>query len=249
MLNTIMNRLLLLFSLCLLIACSAEKPSDIKEKNTSGENKKSVSETLKIPAPDASPSPATDPLAETQDTTDNHPPELTRVKLMPEVFKFGDRLYIEAEGSDIDGNEVTIIYEWTINGSPAGNSKVIDAQIKRGDRISVRITPYDGELYGSPVTLKREIGNIPPLISEDKNIIFDGNTYTYQIKAFDPDSDVLTYSLKTAPDGMTVDSSGLVRWNVPHDFKGKAPVAVTVLDGHGGESVLSFDVRIDSEKK
>lgn len=232
-----------------MIACSAEKSSDIKEKNTSGENKKSVHETAGIPATDNSTLPGTGPSEAPPNTVQNNPPELTRVKLMPEVFKPGDRLYIEAEGSDIDGNEVTIIYEWTINGSPAGNSKEIDAQIKRGDRISVRITPYDGELYGSPVTLKREIGNIPPLISEEKLFTFDGNIYTYQIKASDPDGDVLTYSLKTAPDGMTVDSSGLVRWNVPPDFKGKSPVAVTVIDGHGGESVLSFDVRIDSEKK
>lgn len=242
-----MNRLLLIFSLCLLIACSDDKSSDTGREKASGKNEKSVSETAGIPATGSSP--LTGPLEAPPNTVQNNPPELSKVKLMPEVFKFGDRLYIEAEGSDIDGNEVTMIYEWTINGGPAGNSREIDAQIKRGDRISVRITPYDGELYGSPLTLKREIGNIPPLISEDKNIIFDGNTYTYQIKATDPDGDVLTYSLKTAPDGMTVNSSGLIQWNVPTDFKGKAPVAVTVLDGHGGESVLNFDVRIDGEKK
>lgn len=244
-----MNRLLLIFSLCLLIACSAEKSSDTGREKASGKNEKIVHETAGIPATDTSPSLATDSLAETQDTTDNHPPELSRVKLMPEVFKPDDRLYIEAEGSDIDGNEVTIIYEWTLNGEPAGNSREIDAQIKRGDRISVKITPYDGELYGSPVTLKREIDNMPPVITEDNLLIFDGKTCTYQIKASDPDGDDLIYSLKTAPEGMTVDSSGLMTWDVPPDFKGKEPVAVSVLDGNGGEAVLNFNVNINAEKK
>ena len=76
---------------------------------------------------------------------------------MPEVFKAGDALYIEASGSDIDGDAVTIIYEWIKNREPAGSSKQIGIPIKRGDKISVKITPFDGEAYGKPIVLNREI--------------------------------------------------------------------------------------------
>jgi len=232
-----MKKLLLLFSLFTMITCSAEKPSDMNKQTTSG-----------LPAADISPSGGKQPTDAARNTIKNNPPELSRVKLMPEVFKPGDRLYIDATGSDVDNDEVNIIYEWSLNGTPAGNSREIDAQIKRGDRISVKITPYDGKTYGRTIIINKEIKNMQPVITEDNVLIFDGNTCTYQIKASDPDDDELTYSLKTAPDGMTVDSSGLIRWDVPPDFKGKAPVTVSVLDGNGGEAALTFNVNIHTEK-
>lgn len=179
---------------------------------------------------------------------DNTPPELKRVKIMPEVFKPGDRLYIEVEGSDIDGDDVSIDFEWTKNGELSGKKREIDSSISRGDKIFVKVTPFDGEIYGKPITLNREIRNVPPIINEDKKFVFDGKSYSYHIKATDPDGDDLTYSLKTGPEGLTIDSSGLIRWDVPRDFKGRAPVSVSVSDGNGGESVASFNIDITAEK-
>lgn len=243
-----MKKLLLLFSLSLIITCSAEKPSDMNRQKASGENEKSVIKTSGLPAADISTSVRKRASEAARNAIKNNPPELSRVKIMPEVFKSGERLYIDAAGSDVDNDEVTINYEWSINGTPAGNSREIDAQIKRGDRISVKITPYDGATYGRTITINKEIKNMPPVITEDNLLIFNGKTCTYQIKASDPDGDDLTYSLKTAPDGMTIDSSGLIRWDVPPAFEGKVPVAVTVLDGNGGEVTLNFDVKINTEK-
>jgi hypothetical protein len=180
----------------------------------------------------------------------NSPPVISKVKILPEVFKPGDTLSVEASGSDIDGDEVTISYEWTKNGEPAGNSKRIEVPLKREDKVDVRITPFDGEVYGHPVILHREIVNLPPMIIEDKKYNFDGKIYTYHVKATDPDGDTLTYSLKTAPSGMTIDTStGQLKWNVPPEFKGKTPITISVTDGHGGESLQSFTLEIRPEKK
>jgi len=174
----------------------------------------------------------------------NAAPELTKIKIMPETFKEGDTLHVDVIGSDMDGDEVTVLYEWTKNGEPAGKEKQIGVSIKRGDKISTKITLFDGENYGQPVILRREIGNLPPMIVEDKNSLkprFDGKRFSYQVKAVDPDNDTLAYSLKTAPSGMTIDkSTGLIQWIVPQDFKGKAEVAVVVSDGYGGEALQSF---------
>jgi hypothetical protein len=179
----------------------------------------------------------------------NAPPEIARVKILPEVFKPGDTLNVEVSASDIDGDEVTVSYEWTKNGEPAGNSKRLEIPLKRGDKIYVKITPFDGELYGPSVILHREIKNMPPKIIEDKKFQFDGKVYTYQIKAADPDGDPLTYSLKTAPAEMTIEpSTGFIHWNVPPEFKGKAPITVSVTDGHGGEAVQRFTFDIMPQK-
>ncbi len=180
----------------------------------------------------------------------NMAPELSRVKIMPETFRPGDTLFIDASGSDLDGDNVTILYEWTKNGEPAGRGKAIDSPVKRGDKISIKMTPFDGEAYGQSITLNREIRNMPPVIVEDKRFNFGGQNFTCQLKAEDPDSDTLNYSLKSAPPGMTINpTTGLITWPVPSDFKGKASFTVCANDGHGGEAVQTFNVDIGETKR
>jgi hypothetical protein len=176
-------------------------------------------------------------------------PEISKVKIMPEIFKSGDTLYVDVVGSDRDGDEITILYEWTKNGEQAGKEKQIGVPIKRGDKISIKITPFDGEDYGKPFILNSEMRNLPPVIIEDKKINFNGKSFSYQIKATDPDNDTLAYSLKTAPAGMAIEkTTGLIQWMVPQDFKGKADVAVVVSDGHGGEATQSFTFEVTTAR-
>jgi predicted RNA-binding protein with TRAM domain len=175
----------------------------------------------------------------------NAPPVITRVKLVPEVFKTGDRLGAEVSGSDPDGDEVTFLIEWTKNGEPAGKGMTIDSPLKKGDKVTVKITPFDGEDYGRSGTLSNEIRNMPPMIVDDKNFRFDGNVVSHQIKAIDPDGDPITYSLKNAPQGMTIDAStGLITWTVPAGFKEKGSYTAVAKDPKGGEStqVFNFDL-------
>lgn len=180
----------------------------------------------------------------------NSPPEISRIKIMPEVFKPGDALRVDASGTDIDGDEVTLSYEWTKNGEPAGNGSKIEASIKKGDKISIKITPFDGTVYGQAGILHREIMNLPPMIKDNRKYSFDGDRYVHQINASDPDGDRLTYSLKKAPSGMNIDSSsGLISWNVPPDFTGKASFTVAVADGHGGEATQELSLEIKPEQK
>jgi hypothetical protein len=180
----------------------------------------------------------------------NTPPEVSRVKILPEVFKPGDTLGVEVSGKDTDGDEVTISYEWTKNGEPAGQGKQIEGTLRRGDKISVKIMPFDGEDYGRSGVLHREILNLPPAIIDGRKHSFTGNLFTYQVKANDPDGDPLTYSLKSAPSGMTINSStGLVKWDVPVQFTGKTSFTISVSDGNGGEAVQTFPFEIRLEQK
>ncbi|MBA4371563.1 MAG: hypothetical protein C0402_01735 [Thermodesulfovibrio sp.] len=172
----------------------------------------------------------------------NAPPVISRVKLMPEVFKSGDLLSVEVSGTDPDGDTVTFLYEWTKNGQPAGNGRVMDSQVKKGDKVLVKITPFDGEVNGRAGTLNNEIRNMPPMLIDNRDYKFDGRVLTHQARATDPDGDPITYSLKNAPQGMAINSSsGLTTWTVPPGLKDKGSYTVVAKDPNGGESSQLFN--------
>ncbi|MGY6588830.1 MAG: putative Ig domain-containing protein [Wenzhouxiangella sp.] len=66
-----------------------------------------------------------------------------------------------------------------------------------------------------------------------------GANYVYQAQAFDPDGDVLSFSLSSAPAGMSVNAAtGLVSW--PQARAGQHSVVLQVDDGEGGQATQSF---------
>ena len=75
-----------------------------------------------------------------------------------------------------------------------------------------------------------------------------GQTYSYLLKAIDPDNDSLTYSLTTMPDGMTIDpTAGQISWNPQASDVGAHNVTVRVEDGRGGFDTQSFVIDVLDE--
>jgi hypothetical protein len=180
----------------------------------------------------------------------NSPPQVSSVRILPEVFKPGDTLYVEVDTSDADGDEVELSYEWMKNREPAGNGRNIGAELRRGDTVYVKITPYDGEDYGRAMVIERKIQNMPPMIVENNAFTFDGETYSFRVRATDPDEDPLTYSLKSGPDGMSINAeTGDVTWTVPQDFVGEVPVTVAVNDGEWGETTRELTLTIEQPEE
>ncbi len=73
-------------------------------------------------------------------------------------------------------------------------------------------------------------------------------TYQYDVEAFDPDGDDLTYTLTAAPEGMQiVAQTGLISWSPTPDQVGLHSVEVTVSDGRGGVATQAFVIDVGSE--
>jgi hypothetical protein len=179
-------------------------------------------------------------------------PRITSLKISPEIPVTGDKIKALVETYDKEGDYVRLDYYWSINGVQSSEySDTLSHILKRGDRISLTVTPDDGKRKGNPKSLTIIIGDALPSIQPlPGSHTFNGSEYSYQVKAADPDGDTLTYSLKSAPDGMTIDpSKGLIRWNVPPDFKGKFPYTVSVADGVGGVATQEYFFEIIREKK
>jgi hypothetical protein len=160
----------------------------------------------------------------------------------------GSALGVEAEGIDADGDPVQFEIAWRKNGEPAGAGSRLGAPVKRGDKVDVTITPFDGEDRGKSATISREIRNTPPVIEGQEQFQVNGNVVTFQVRASDADGDSLAYSVKDAPAGMRIDrTSGRVRWESAPGTAGKVPFAVTVSDGSGGEATARFTVTISEQ--
>ncbi|GAB4418230.1 MAG: hypothetical protein OHK0032_14250 [Thermodesulfovibrionales bacterium] len=175
-------------------------------------------------------------------------PEIVSVKLTPPSPKVNDTIKAEV----LTKGNASVTYQWSLNGKQLELSGDIlsPGEFKRGDKISLMVTPFTENRKGNPVTVFTYIFNSSPkIVSDIKHSTYKDSRFVYQVHATDPDGDPLTYSLKSAPPGATIDSNGLIKWHIPPDFKGKAPVTVSVTDGHGGEALYNFEVTIGLETK
>ncbi len=127
----------------------------------------------------------------------NSPPVITGARFKPS----GNSLGVAVTAEDADGDNVTLAYAWSVNEKPAGTDKTIGISVKRGDKMSVRITPSDGESEGRTIILTSEARNMPPVLSDQRDIKFYGNLWTCQLKAVDHDGDTVTFALKSGPPG------------------------------------------------
>ncbi len=175
-------------------------------------------------------------------------PKIQSAKLLPQNPKKGDELKVEVKTFDGDNDYVSLSYEWFVNREPVDETFdviAIEEPIKRGDKVSVKITPDDGEQEGQAITLYSIVANSPPKVSPDIKTQFDRLVYTSKIIAEDPEGDPLTYTLVRAPEGMTIDSkSGVITWKLTLKDKGEHEVIVSVNDGHGGEVLVPFTTKI-----
>jgi hypothetical protein len=234
--------------LLLLASCSGEKGNPPAFRMTAEEEGPAHREATVPSAPGDGQSVKILPANAAGGARSNAPPEIRSVKFVPEVFLPGDSLGVEVSGSDPDGDEVTFEYAWEKNGVPAGRGSRIEGALKRRDAISVTITPFDGEVRGKSLTLRREIRNVPPTIEGVKDARLVGDVYSCRIFAVDADGDPLTFVLKDAPSGMSIEATtGTIRWEIPPGVRGKVPVTVSVSDGSGGNASYAMVVTLREE--
>lgn len=135
-------------------------------------------------------------------------------------------------GATIDSTTGVLTWKLTETGNSSFNVSVSD---NRGGttKQSLFFQASVGAANASPV-----------IASQPRRQIALGQSYLYAVNASDPNNDLLTFSLDTAPVGMTIDSSGKVFWQPSPAQIGSNPVSIKVSDGRGGviTQVFSIDV-------
>ncbi len=169
-------------------------------------------------------------------TIGNSPPTVTSVPFSPEHIYAGVDITVAPIGSDPDGDAVEFHCQWTINDTevPEDSPVLKGSMFKRGDKINLIVVPYDQDGEGKPfVSQNIIIPNAPPRIVSTPPEL-NGGTYVYQVVAEDPDGDPLTYSLTSAPPGMSIDAkTGLISWNINEKSAGTHTVEIIARDPAG----------------
>jgi len=178
----------------------------------------------------------------------NSPPVVRSVRFVHADVKAGTGLAVEVEGYDADGDAIQFETAWTRNGEPAGVGSRLTIPLKRGDKVAVTVTPFDGKERGKTSTHYRDILNTAPVIEGQEQFQVGDDAVTFHVRASDADGDPLTYSVKDAPAGMSIDrKTGWVRWVTSPGTPGKVPFTVIVSDGSGGESTARFTVTVTEQ--
>jgi len=180
----------------------------------------------------------------------NSPPVIQEVGIEPKVAYVTDRLKANVKGSDSDGDFIYYTYQWEKNGVVLNEERgetLEEGRFKKGDSIVVILTPDDREILGAPK--KSEpliISNSPPLILSSPPTSIEKATYLYQVRANDPDSDPITFALKSSPKGMEMDKkTGLIRWEIRKEDKGTHSVEIEISDDSGAKNIQRYSLTID----
>ena len=181
----------------------------------------------------------------------NSLPKVTAVSLDPELPRRNSVMKARVEASDPDGDTIAFSYQWVKNGEVLmgeSSETLRDPTLKKGDRIILRVEPYDREGTGEEVASQEVVifNSAPVITSSPRAQKMKSSLYQYRVVAEDPDGDPITFSLgSSSPRGMTIDpQAGLVRWKVGRDDAGTHTVEIIAADGDEGRCTQKFTLTI-----
>src|SRR5579864_1151778 len=179
-------------------------------------------------------------------TAGNHPPVVSAGG--PYSGAVGQSVSLSATATDPDNDPLS--YFWDFGDKSNGTGASPGHTYTSAGQFSVSVTVSDGRGGVTSATTTASIsgaGNHAPVFTSSPVITAKHQfAYSYQATASDADNDALTFSLATAPDGMTVDANtGVVQWTPtgPNQV-GAESVTLVVTDVHNASATQSFDIAV-----
>jgi len=183
-------------------------------------------------------------------TIRNSAPTVTAVGLTPTPVHQHMTMHAVVQGSDVDDDPIGYTYRWYINGeviTDQTEDTLDGAFVTKGSRIEVEATPSDGAASGDPrrSTEVRVLNSPPRITSQPTTALNDEDTYVYQVAAEDPDGGPVTFSLKSAPEHMSIDpEQGTIRWRVTKQDVGVHPIEIVATNAEGDSIIQRYDLQI-----
>lgn len=194
-------------------------------------------------------------------TVGNTAPDIAEIHLEPVPLYRGDALKVRVVAGDPDGDPITFTYKWLRNDKeiPGSITDTLDTKdFKKKDVLAVLVSVSDGKATREPRAARPvTIENAAPRFTSTPSIVISlippkegqgpakEGIYEYAATAVDPDEDAVTYELKQAPPGMTVDAAtGKVVWKLTTENVGKHHVVLAAKDPDNGVNQQEFDLDV-----
>jgi hypothetical protein len=177
----------------------------------------------------------------------NSAPEITEIHLEPVPLHRGDILRARVAANDPDGDPVQLTYKWFRNGReiPGARGDNLDTKFfQKKDMFAVLVIASDGKTSREPIgSTPVVLQNSPPrFTSTPASVVVDGQ-YFYQVTAVDPDEDPITFELKQAPPGMTIEAAtGKLTWKLTPESNGKQRVIILAKDAENAITQQDFEI-------
>jgi len=117
-------------------------------------------------------------------------------KFVHDPIPLSEPIAVQALAEDPDHDTVTYAYQWYVNGAPVTgqtNSTFPIELLRRGQMVSVEVTPFDGKQQGKAArTPATTVGNTPPhvaMVTLSPQAVQPGARLTAQVEAIDHDHD------------------------------------------------------------
>ena len=151
--------------------------------------------------------------------------------------------------------DITVGYQWFVNGVEFQREREEISKpntlrlngFRSGDRIFLMasLTRPDGSVADTERSLSTIIQNRPPELGSDfKGFEKKGDTLVGKLMISDPDGDGVEVALLEGPEGLTVDSEGMVLWPISQVTSGDHQLTLELEDerGLGFRGTLSFSM-------
>ena len=182
----------------------------------------------------------------------NHRPVVRAVTISPNPIVLSMPAVAFVDVHDQDNDSLTFRHQWFLNGRlllGQTNSTLTSRLVRRGDKISVEVTPLDGKSEGQPVRSQEVmIGNTLP---EVLGVVLEpaelhaGEKVQVQFQAKDADEDDIRYTIrwwrnnKLVVEGnqLSLDTSGYARGD-------RIVAQVTPADNAGAGKTVSSELAV-----
>lgn len=172
------------------------------------------------------------------------------VKLSPEQPTIPDSVKAVVSPGTSYSDKLEYLYQWRVNDAPvtgATDDTLKPGSFKKGDRISVQVTPVDDGKEGYPYNSAFVIANgSPPTLEMNASSRKANGDIEFQMISKDPDGDKLTFALEPPLlEGMAIDKdSGKVVYKINKKEKGTYNFRVSVADPDGMKVSKTFSFSI-----
>jgi hypothetical protein len=179
----------------------------------------------------------------------NSPPKILELPFAPADYYRGVDITVTPRAEDPDDDPVSFSYLWFVNDEELpweSGATLPGERFRRGDRLALQVTPFDGEVYGEVFRSRAlVVPNAPPNFVSTPPESFESRIYRYQAIADDADGDALTYLLAAGPAGMRInEKTGEVLWTIGADQSGEQRVRLEVQDEAGDRAFQEYTITI-----